>query len=351
MFRLLVGGVLAICVPFVGAAAVVVPRQDCAKCHRAQALSQLATSMGHAMETVADCGILRNNPKLTWRVGAYSYQIARVGNGSIYTVTDGQGTITVPVAWAFGLGSAGQTYIYQWKGNWYESRVSFYNKLQGLDWTIGAHNTVPSNLEEAAGRLMGVEDAAECFDCHSTNALHGGRVDADHLTAGVQCERCHGPSEKHLAAFQSGNVEQAAMRKLGMLTSEEVSDFCGQCHRTWAAIAMQGPRDINNVRFQPYRLTNSKCYDAVDRRISCVACHDPHREAEHTAAFYDVKCLACHGERKAVKARQERRANVCPAASKDCVTCHMPKYELPGSHNLFTDHWIRVVKAGAAYPE
>ena len=32
---------------------------------------------------------------------------------------------------------------------------------------------------------------------------------------------------------------------------------------------------VANVRFQPYRLISSKCYDAEDSRIRCTACHDP----------------------------------------------------------------------------
>ena len=55
------------------------------------------------------------------------------------------------------------------------------------------------------------------------------------------------------------------MKKLSELSTEELSDFCGQCHRTWAQIAADGPHDINNVRFQPYRLANSKCYDPSDK--------------------------------------------------------------------------------------
>jgi len=50
---------------------------------------------------------------------------------------------------------------------------------------------------------------------------------------------------------------------------------------------------INNVRFQPYRIFNSKCY-SDDRRISCISCHNPHEPLKQDAAFYDAKCLACH---------------------------------------------------------
>ncbi len=323
------------------------PRQDCITCHRAQASEQPDTGMGRALESVAAHGILHANPKLAFREGAYSYQIVRQGDASVYTVTDGKSALTVPLVWAFGLGAAGQTYVYQWNGNWYESRVSFYRKGGGLDLTMGALTGAPKNLEEAAGRRMSVKDSVDCFQCHATNAIRANRVETDHMQPGVQCERCHGPAEKHLAAFKSGDVREGAMRKLGMLTTEEMSDFCGQCHRTWSQIAMDGPHNLNNVRFQPYRLTNSKCYDAADARIRCVTCHDPHREVEHDAAVYDAKCLACHGARAAGPAA----AKVCRTATERCVTCHMPKYEIPGSHNLFSDHWIRVVKTGEAYPD
>jgi len=31
-------------------------------------------------------------------------------------------------------------------------------------------------------------------------------------------------------------------------------------------------------------------------------------------------------------------------ATSNCVSCHMPKYELPQTHASFTDHDIRVVR-------
>ena len=135
---------------------------------------------------------------------------------------------------------------------------------------------------------------------------------------------------------------RAPMRNLGALTTEEMSEFCGQCHRTWSQIASNGPRGIQNVRFQPYRLANSKCYDAADRRIRCTACHDPHRAVETAAAAYDAKCGACH----CCAARICRVGNV-----KECVRCHMPRLELPGAHQKFTDHRIRIVQANEAYPD
>jgi hypothetical protein len=105
---------------------------------------------------------------------------------------------------------------------------------------------------------------------------------------------------------------------------------------------MNGPHGTANVRFQPYRLANSKCYDADDKRISCLACHDPHREVDHVAADYDSKCQACHGGGKP-------EAKACKVATNNCVACHMIKIELPGGHHKFTDHDIRI--ATAKYPD
>lgn len=118
------------------------------------------------------------------------------------------------------------------------------------------------------------------------------------------------------------------------------SDLGADCGR--------GPHDINNVRFQPYRLVNSKCYDPSDRRISCAACHNPHQEVVAVDSFYDRTCLACHAAGHAAAAKS--RAKSCPALKENCVTCHMPKLELPGSHYKFTDHRIRIVNAKEGYP-
>jgi hypothetical protein len=38
-------------------------------------------------------------------------------------------------------------------------------------------------------------------------------------------------------------------------------------------------------------------------------------------------------------------------STSKCVTCHMAKYEIPGSHAQFTDHWIRVVRTDGSYPD
>jgi hypothetical protein len=68
---------------------------------------------------------------------------------------------------------------------------------------------------------------------------------------------------------------------------------------------------------------------------------------------YDGKCLACHSS-VATNASSSSsdliHPRTCPTAKSDCVSCHMPKVKLPNGHLTFTDHQIRIVKAGEAFP-
>jgi len=44
-------------------------------------------------------------------------------------------------------------------------------------------------------------------------------------------------------------------------------------------------------------------------------------------------------------------APACPTGTKDCASCHMPKYEIPWVHATYTDHFIRIVREGARFRE
>jgi hypothetical protein len=307
----------------------------CVGCHPAQAKPHPGTSMAHAMELVPECKILKEHPLLTFTEGKYSYRIERKGDQSIYAISDGQEVRNYPIGWAFGQGLAGQTYVFESGGEYYQTRVSYYKSIDGLDLTLGASNIKPANMDEALGIRMAPQERPQCFGCHATNSVVAKKLVADNLIAGLQCERCHGSAENHAKKL-------AVMTKLSSMSTEQTSAFCGQCHRTWEEIAASGQMGVVNVRFQPYRLTNSKCYDTDDARISCLACHNPHQEIDRTAAHYDSKCQACHDGGKP-------SARACKVAKSDCITCHMPKVEIPGSHHQFFDHEIRIAK-GHEYP-
>jgi len=270
---------------------------------------------------------------LSFRQGEFAYDVRKTPQGLMYTVTGKGGRMEAPLEWAFGTGTTGVTWLFRQDGRWHETRVSLYLQIKGLDLTVGAANQAPSTLAEAAGKALSASDAAECFGCHSTGAVRGNAIDFAALRPGVHCDNCHEGALDHART-------RSAIRNPGKGTAEEISEFCGRCHRTWEQVQLMRIRGINTIRFQPYRLTNSKCYDADDKRISCIACHDPHApKVAANPAAYDSRCLACHTQGK-----------TCPTATSACTSCHMPKFELPGAHREFTDHQIRVIRAGQPFP-
>jgi len=207
----------------------------CASCHM-EAKFQPSTSMGQALETVEECEVLSSHRLLTLKVGSYSYRIERKGDQSTYSVTNGDQTVTMPVRWAMGASTAiGQTYVLEKEGRLYESRVSYFRELNGLGLTMGAQESAPTNIVDAAGRLMGLDDKLLCFGCHATHATAGRQFTPEVLSPGVQCERCHGPSQEHLAGMTPG-AQPVKMKDLSAMSTEQVSNFCGQCHRTWEEI-------------------------------------------------------------------------------------------------------------------
>jgi hypothetical protein len=325
----------------------------CAGCHAGKAATQAATPMAHALEPADDVKALRRNPRLNFRRGAYRYQILYQDNRATYTVTDGATTITEPLLYSFGLGKFGQTYLFRHAGGLYESRVTYYESLRGLDVTGGQQQLASATVEEALGRRLSLEDARACFACHAPSAVSRTDLQLDHFTPGVTCESCHGPGARHVAAVKSGRFDDPQIFNPGTLDGISLSqEFCGSCHRGFGQV-MQLPAQggANNIRFQPYRIFNSRGHNKRDPRISCTACHDPHEEIKRDAAFYDARCLACHlADAKDAKTAA-RAAAACPVGRQQCAGCHMPKVEQPEMHSMFTDHWIRVVKPGAPVPK
>lgn len=324
----------------------------CAQCHKSEAENFFSTPMAHALEKISDCDLLIKRQRLTFKEGPYVYQIARQGNRSIYTVSDGSNSISEPILYCFGQGEAGQTYVFEHNGSLYEGRASFFTKLQNLNLTILHPRAVPTSLENALGRRMTPAGAKGCFNCHSTAAISGSQLQLDRLVPGITCEACHGPGEKHLAAVKAKNVNDLQIFNPRTLDSFDLTqEFCGACHMDFEqAMAMPDHGGINNLRFQPYRIFRSPAHFKNDKRMSCTACHDPHDKLKHEASFYDAKCLACHLSNSKETKTETRMAAACPVSNQLCVTCHMPKVEVPEMHFEFTDHWIRIVKAGEPVP-
>jgi hypothetical protein len=306
--------------------------------------------MGMALQIPGANPILKSHPTLHYTSGDYTYAVETHGDQTVYTVSDGTRSVTHPIVWGFGSGN--QTWVYEQDGKYYESLVSYYAPLSGLAMTTGDENRNPHTVEEAAGReLFAGGEAKDCFGCHSSNSAVEGQLRLASVHPGVNCQQCHKGTDIHLADILKGK-QDSIPDDLSNLSTDDMSDFCGRCHRTWERIARGKQRGEIDVRFQPYRLANSQCYDGTDPRISCIACHDVHKPVASDQSFYDAKCVACHStSARPVSTAPLVKANLCPVAKSKCISCHMPKVDIPGGHLRYTDHEIRIVRAGEAFPD
>lgn len=295
--------------------------------------------MGVAIQLPGHQEVLKKHSKLELKANGYSYTIENKDGVNTYSVTDGISVLSLPIRYAFGIGGSGQTYVFEYGGRFYESMVSYYTSLDGLAITVGSERLRPRNLVEAMGRETSDDEILRCFDCHSSGGVTDGKLTLQTMRPGLDCEHCHAGANAHQEAMAQGKLT-VIPRKLGAMPAEDMSEFCGACHRTWTTVVRMRTWGEINVRFQPYRLANSKCFLGDDKRISCTACHDPHADLVRDDASYDHNCLACH----------TKTSKACPVSTTKCVSCHMPKVELPGSHSIFTDHQIRVVHPGDRYP-
>jgi hypothetical protein len=310
--------------------------------------------MARAAFRAVDSEQLRTHPKLAATEVPYNYQLSTTANSASLSVSDENHTTKKDLLWAVGDGRFGQTYLYRKDDQFYESQLSFYTRKNSLATTTG--HVEPSNLETAAGIKTTPTLIHQCFGCHFTASTTSGKFQPDAATPGVMCEACHGPGLSHVAlnttqTAESGDSDQLILNPAKLSPSDSV-DFCGACHRTSIDAALQGLTNsgVASVRLQPYRLQKSKCWGKGDARITCIACHDPHVQLATDPHAYDDKCVKCHATRPH-NPNGERTAKACPVGTQNCVSCHMAKIDVPGTYATFTDHWIRVVRPGAPYPE
>ncbi len=330
----------------------------CAKCHSRITASQEATPMARTLMPAADAEVLHGRTDLAFRNGKYLYQIKPNKGAPQLIVTDGARSIIADLVWAFGTGKLGQSYLFLQDGAYRESRVTYFSSLQNLHFTPTRALLSPRDLEEATSRPVDNSELLRCFSCHSLGANLGAQLDTSKAALGVTCEACHGPGLKHMQAMEASQLQQGIGdeegRQLifnpGSLSPGDSVDFCGSCHGTWWDVKLTHMAGIANVRAQAYRLLSSRCWGSGDARLTCIACHNPHEPLSKETSNFDSKCLACHVNSPTAKPEKDHPGAACPVATKDCITCHMPKIEIPDMHTAFADHLIRVVRPGAPIP-
>lgn len=342
--------------------------QACASCHRTIFDEALQTSMAHTAMPVSESNILRFHPDLTFAQEPNHYEIRTVAGKSVYTVSNGTGSKSAVLTWAFGTDRVAQSWLFKKSdGQFYEVRVTYFRTLKDLNFTPGRAVMAPQDVDEAMDRQVGTAEVYTCFGCHTTASGIGSSFDDSKLIPGVSCEACHGPGQAHIdkmqemSAFASvrtpvENTENAIFNPK-KLTPEESVDFCGACHGSYWDVSLSGITGVDKARFQPYRLEQSKCWNKNDARLTCTACHDPHQQVDTRTDDYDHVCLSCHltsslkGTEASAKTDKSHPGPICPVAKSDCASCHMPEVYVPDMHRSFPDHRIRIARADDPFPD
>lgn len=221
----------------------------------------------------------------------------------------------------------------------------------------------------------------ECMFCHNGYP----RVPAGHqepgaeaqylqpLREGIDCQRCHGPGQQHVATAKTpgATAEQirAAIVNPARLSPEREMEVCLECHLETSSRLLphsmqrfgRGPFSYipgqsladfrlsfdrapgKNTDFEvahaAYRLRESQCFLKSAGKLRCTTCHDPHDipHGETAAAHYNSVCRSCH--QVTAQARPEH------AAGANCIGCHMPERRTDDAvHIVMTDHKIVRVK-------
>jgi predicted CXXCH cytochrome family protein len=193
---------------------------------------------------------------------------------------------------------------------------------------------------------------------------------ADPIPEGIDCQRCHGPGERHVALASGGGTPpqiRAVIVNPKRLDPTRELEVCMQCHLETTSLALphqvrrydRGPFSYQpgqplgdfavefdrsggnlghfDIAHGAYRLRQSQCFQKSAGKLRCTTCHDPHdipRGPEATAHYNGV-CTSCHAE-------TVQRAAAPHTAGANCVGCHMPKRRTDDVvHVVMTDHFIQ----------
>lgn len=191
-----------------------------------------------------------------------------------------------------------------------------------------------------------------CIKCHVTFAKNekltgdSNVYDKKSFMYGVDCERCHGPSQEHVD-FRIGNLNELEFDpivKAETLNRQQQMDACAQCHSGLRNNQItenpfyflvgdnleehsknynsSKPTDQLDVHGNQYGLLiSSPCYKESND-MSCVTCHDPHKNQRDNSQYFNSTCISCH--------QQPEILHVNNSASftneyTDCIKCHMPE--------------------------
>lgn len=194
---------------------------------------------------------------------------------------------------------------------------------------------------------------SRCLECHNTyaEALNGKSLEPtefnrEKMILGVDCERCHGPSARHVE-FQTKHPEEKTSKYTinpVSFTRQQKLDMCALCHGgnitktkpSFEFVAGNNLADyfkinslnemaVNNGNIDVHGnqiglLQASKCFKLSE--MTCNTCHDAHKNERGQTAILSKQCITCHPTDKENFKTPTHKG--LTSIEKNCIDCHMP---------------------------
>lgn len=319
--------------------------QACAACHKDIYDTHIHTAHFHTSEQSNDKNVKGSfdEGKNLFLFNEREFIAMEKHNDSLYQVHffKGQAIRAQTFDINTGSGKRGQTYMYWDSNRLFQLPISYFTSLHQWTNSPGYSNRI------AFRRPI----SSRCLECHSTYFQKISPEEEENeafsrtaIIYGVDCEKCHGPGARHVE-FQRTHPDEKTARFIvntGKLTRERNLDMCRLCHggrlsKTQPSFSFQagdslsgfftippGPPDPNGIDVHGNQyglLAASKCFRTS--QMTCITCHDPHKNQEGMLSAFSAKCMSCHTPQhnNFCKWKEREKYDI----TSNCIDCHMPE--------------------------
>lgn len=265
-----------------------------------------------------------------------------------------------------GSGQHTNSHLYSENGYVHQMPFTYYTQTGKLDLPPGFEDGNNTRFS----RLIGLE----CMSCHNAmpvNFVKGSQNKFEKIPLGIDCERCHGPGEAHVAKIMRGDFTDTAVAiDYSIVNPKKLEvdlqfELCQRCHLQGNAVLKAGKsffdfkpgmhlNEVMDVYLPRYtdsdeqfimashvdRFKKSECFRQSSNEFLCTSCHNPHISVRETnIQNFNAQCQSCHTSPKAECSETEMKRN---EVADNCVSCHMPSsgsIDIP--HVTVHDHFIR----------
>ena len=319
----------------------------CKVCHSAEVEGYARSAMAHALRPAGQ------EPTGTVTIPSGKITMYSAPTGSWQRLETAGDVSNYHIDYVIGSGNHASGYLVDIAGHLFQSPVAFYKSRNSYDLAPGYEKNKDPDFTRPI--------AEGCVFCHSGSSLHVSGTDNQYRSPafpeeGITCERCHGPTGKHLADPKPGTIVNPAK-----LENAARDSICEQCHLMGVARVLNPGREFRD--FQPgQRLENTfttyhdvlppntppstfKVISHVEQlalsacsrnslgRLWCGTCHDPSQQAGSARGVLPVAMS---------QLPHSQIPSDHPGADSNCIGCHMPRRDAQdGGHTAFTDHRIQ----------